>query len=179
MKKKLISIIILFVVVAVYIGRVIYIDVTRPEFRIEKDVYNINETVIHEDFEYKVEEFELLEPEELVGKYDVDGDFDNKTVKFLVAKVSVKYIGDEQEKVTPLKSAKFESKSWKNSSEYTLLRSINKKNLVFKPQQTKELYFIVKMSSVQFYGKEWDNVRNRTYYLVLDTYPRKVEIKCN
>ncbi len=178
MKKKLIGII-LFVAVAVYIGRVIYINVTRPEFRVEKDIYNINEMVVHEDFEYKVEDFELLEPDELLEKYDIDEDFDYKKVKFLVAKVSIKYIGDEQDKVTPLKNAKFESKSWRNGSEYSLLRSINKKNMVFQPQQTKELYFIVKMSSVQFYGKEWDNVKDRTYYLVLDTYPRKVEIKCN
>lgn len=174
-KKKVLVITISLLLLGVYIGRVVYVNINSEGFRVETEIHGMNESFVCDDFQYNMLSFEILNESELQEKFDLEVD---SSEKYLLALVNVKYLGEETDKLSPLLFADFESGSWSNGIRSILVNAINKESMRFHPNQEKTLYVIAVMSSVQFSQSEWNQAEKRKFNLVLKTYPKRVEIKC-
>ena len=177
MKKKVLIITSSLLLLSLYVWRVVYLNINSQGFRVETEVHEMNEVFIYNDFQYNMLSFEILNKSELEEKFDIDTDAEEDT-KYLLAKFNVKYLGGENDKLTPLFYANFESGSWSNGFKSILLNAVNKEGMRFDNNQEKTLYVVSAMVSVQFSESEWKKADKRKFNLVLGTYPKKVEIKC-
>lgn len=162
---------------SIYVGRVVYLNINSKGFRVETEVHERNESFISNNFQYNMQDFKILNKQELKEEFNIDTD-DSEDTMYLLAKVDVKYLGEETNKISPIYNAKFESGSWKNGIDNKLIGEINTEDMHFNHDEEKTLYIIVAARSVQFSKSEWNNRNTRKFNLVLQTYPKKVEIIC-
>lgn len=160
-----------------YVGRVIYINVHSEGFRIETESYSIGDTIIKDSFSYNMSNFWIVNGKELNDNTAKRG-FE-ETAVYLLSEVRIKYFGNESDKLASISLAVFESGGWHNGCDVRLYNRVNSESLYFNHNEEKTVYIIAVMYPVQFSKSEWKRVYQRKYSMVLDTYPKKVEIKCN
>lgn len=180
MKKRVFTVSIAVFLGVCYIARVIYLNINSEGFRVPTESHNMGEVFWYADFEYQILDFEIMDKNALNEKFgSVMDNVTSEDAAYLLATVKVRYQGDEKDKLSHLFSSSFESGSWRNGVNSRLGNRINSENMRFDPGGEKTLYAIAEMFPVQFSKSEWKKIYQRKYSLVLETYPKKVEVKCN
>ncbi len=177
MRRK-IFLITIIVSVIIYISRVTYINISSEGFRVETDTYSMGDSIYLDEFLYNMHSFKLLNKDELNNQYGIDTHDDSDKTVYILGEIEIKYIGNSDEIIAPVRYGTFESYSWKNGMDNKIFNELNDNNMVFSKDEIKNIFVISKAVTAQFSDSEWKNVNNRHYYFVLDTYPRKVQIKC-
>lgn len=177
MKRKYI-ITIIFVILAIIVGRIIYVNMNYEGP--EKSVYTYGKECIYNDFSYRISSFGIYdnidEIKEFVWKTD---DFvEGSDTSYVVIGVDVTYVGSQEKANFFLRNLRIQSGAWTNGIYSTEQLKQNRELL---RGQTKTLYFMTTVSHVKYAisHSTWNNLENRKFELVLSTYPDIIIMECN
>lgn len=173
--KKIIFIIILLLVI-VSAARIFYININYK--RLKKDVYKAGMICNYEGFDYKVKSYNVYENIEDLKQYnfDVNNNIYYPT-KYVLIELECTYTGGEEKAELYLNNWIIQAGQWKNGIiDVNFEDSSNE----FIPNQTKTVYLYTGIvnSGFTIKDKNWNNIENLDYQMVLAKYPMVYILKC-
>jgi len=112
-----------------------------------------------------------------IARYDSDGSsYSSEKIRIILVEVFIMNNSDEDMTVD-LSSFAFESGAWHNQWDCVLFEELNKDNpslyVDIEHKQKVAITFPITMYDDQFTSKDWRNIENRAFSIVLTTYPYK------
>lgn len=147
--------------------------------------YKQNQVVSYNSFAIKASEFEVMNEEDIQDLGPVYEDvttIDGSSIKSIVTEVRIKNPSSQQMKLEVYPFV-IESGGYSNGIDADLFHVLNKDEATMIPvldageEITLQLPFT--MIESQFTDKDWDNIENREFNLVLSLYPVKKTISSN
>lgn len=184
---KKIGIVVLLVCLGFAIARCVYLNIRYPNPSVQ--TYEKNEIVTFGNYEISLTDWQWSDGEiihEIYPGYkliEIDGEeYPTEKERVGLVEITITKTADDNTKLD-LTEIFFESGAWGNQWDIELFTQINPdlEKLVFKMDagETKKIIFPMTMNDTHFSEKDWKNIDNRKFYIVLQYYPIKYQLLCN
>lgn len=188
--RKLIFVIagVIFALLAITIGyRLFWINARYPSPDVH--TYGVDETIQVGNYTIKFSDWQWGDGSVLQELYpgyrflpDANGnDYPTSLMRVGVAEVLISKVRDDNSSLD-LTCIYFESGAWGNQFDMDLMYGINPKleglRVRLDEGESVKVLLPITMIDRQFDAKQWQEIDNRTFYIVLQYYPTKLQFEC-
>lgn len=187
MRRRMKAIILAALFVCVAGGSVWRISALNKEFSSynQEIIYEVGQTVPYDGLEIYVDSFEIADQEEVISKFNLEKDglsLDMTPQKVLFAKIHIKNTTEETKRIN-IFNFTVESGALSNAPAIDYMMQMNAEPAsrpeIAPGEEYEEWIAATFIESMLRTPKDWENLADRDFLLVISVNPKKVALKLN